>query len=105
MTNEMEQGKLTPAEALKLLSPHTEGKKQRVHSFDGFGGILLGCDIDLSDIKKKFKTAEYIGLAGPGMTGMGHGVVFKEKGKNFLFLESDKKKLEAVYKKRKITME
>ena len=99
---DMEDGRLTSTEALKLLEVHTEGKKKRVHTFDGFGGILMGCDIDLTGIKKKFKNAEYIGLAGVNMTGMGHGVAIQEKGKGYLFLATDKKKLEAIYKKKKI---
>jgi hypothetical protein len=102
---EMNEGELTPKEAEGLLEVHLEGKTKRVHTFDGFGSMLMGCDIDLSDLKKRFKTAEYLGLAGVNMTGMGHGVAIQEKGKRPLFLATDKKKLEAIYKKRKITME
>jgi hypothetical protein len=101
---EMDKAQLTPKEAETLIAVHLEGKTKRVHTFSGGGGILMGCDIDLSDLKKRFKTAEYIGLAGINMTGMGHGIAIQEKGKGYLFLETDKKKLDAVYKKRKITM-
>lgn len=104
MNKDMDKGKLTPTEAKELLSTHLEGKKKRIHTFDGFGGIIMGCDIDLSEIKKKFKRAEYIGLAGANMTGMGHGVAIQEKGKGFLFLSTDENKLKKIYKKRGIKM-
>ena len=93
---------LTAKEAIGLLSSHLEGKKKRVHTFTGFGGMLMGCDIDLSNLKKRLSKAKSIMLAGPNMKGMGHGVALEEEGKGFMFLETDSKKLEAIYKKRKI---
>ncbi len=103
MKNKKDKAVLTPMEALDLLSIHLEGKKKRVHTLEGFGGIaVMGCDIDLTNIKKIIKKSEYIGLAGSNMTGMGHGVAIDQKGKGYLFLETDKIKLDAIYKKRKI---
>ena len=92
---------LTPAEALGLLAPHLEGKKKRVHTFMGMGFGLMGCDYDLTDVKKHLKEAKEITLSGPNMRGMGHGVAFLEKDQ-WTFLESDKKKIDAIHKARGI---
>lgn len=43
---------LTIDEALALLAPHKEGRKQRVHTFNHIGFGLFGCDMDLTTIKK-----------------------------------------------------
>ena len=102
MKKTKDSSELSPSEALGLLYSHLEGKKKRVHTFDGFGWMLMGCDIDLSDLTKRLKSAEHICLAGKNMKGMGHGVAMKEKDKSYLFLETDRAKIESIYKKRKI---
>jgi len=96
----IDKSKLSISEALSLLSIHLEGKKKRVHTFEG-GVFLFGCDIDLSDLKSKLKETGYIGLSGGNMRNMGHGVAI-EQDRGFLFLETDKVKLDAIFKKRNI---
>lgn len=90
-------------EALSLLAPHKEGKKLRVHSLEGNGLYMAGCDIDLSEIKKYFKASKHLCLSGPNMRGMGHGVAFfHPKYERYTFLETDKKKLDEFFKQRNI---
>ena len=98
--NEFERGRLTIDEALSVLSIHLEGKKQRVHTIEGGWGFMMGCDMDLSDIKKIFKTTKYIGVAGSNMKGMGHGIVFEDEKKGYTFLETNKKKLDALFERK-----
>ena len=93
---------LTIKEALELLAPHKEGRKQRVHSFQGIGPILSGCSIDLSNVKKYLKKAKNICLSGENMRGMGHGVAYIIEGQPYTFLETDKEKVEAKNKEREI---
>ena len=92
---------LTPEDALSLLAPHKEGRKQRVHSFQGFSSVLMGCDIDLTQIKKRLKSATEICLSGRNMRGMGHGVAYHD-GTAFTFLETDRVKIDEIRIKRKI---
>ena len=91
---------LTAKEALSLLLSHVERGKKRVHSFMSSGFGLFGCDIDLMDVKKYFKTATIV-LAGPNMRGMGHGVAYRAKeGDSWCFLETDETKLNAILHER-----
>lgn len=94
--------KLTPKEAIALLSPHLEGKKKRVHSFEGTGFGLFGCDIDLTHVKRYLKEANHIALAGKNMSAVGHGLGYQEKGKGFVFLETDMDAVEKLKIERKI---
>ena len=91
---------LTADEALKVLLPHKEGRKQRVHSFMGAGICILGCDIDLSSVKKELKESSSIVFAGPNMRGMGHGIAYLDKNETYVFLETDDKKLSALKKEK-----
>lgn len=99
-------------EALELLAPHKEGRKQRVHTFCGMGGFaLMGCDMDLTHVKRELKAAlkledgiENIQIAGSNMNAMGHGVAFWTEKVGWTFLETDKAKLDAIIKKRNITL-
>ena len=95
---------LTPSEALELLSIHLERRRKRVHTFMDAGIALMGCDMDLSSIKAKFKNlkADDLVLSGKNMTAMGHGVAFWEDKVGWTFLETDKAKIEAIHKLRKI---
>ena len=103
MAKKKDTSLLTADEALGLLDIHLEGKKKRCHSFQGMGFGLFGCDIDLTSIKKYFKTAKHICLSGDNMKGMGHGVAFlKEDSDDYLFLATDEKKLNEIFKLRKI---
>lgn len=101
---EAEKAKLTAKEALELLAPHKEGAKLRVHTFQGGNGILIGCDWDLKEAKAKFKTIgkDDICLSGDNMKGMGHAVAFWEKGRGWTFLETDRVKIDAIFKLRQI---
>ena len=101
---EQAKAMLTPTEALELLAPHKERNKLRVHTFMGMGFALMGCDMDLKHIKAIFKKAanDDITLSGANMRGMGHGVAFFEEGKGWTFLETDKAKIDAIYKLRNI---
>ncbi len=95
------QSILTPSEALDLLAPHLEKRKKRIHTLSG-GAFMMGCDVDLTKVKQYLKKADADGivLSGPNMKGMGHGVAVWTD--TWLFLETDKDKLEAIYKLRKI---
>lgn len=92
---------LTPDEALTLLLPHLDGRKKRVHTLEG-GSFMMGCDIDLTIIKKRLKETESIKLSGPNMHGMGHGIAYFVEGRGYLFLETDMSKVNEVLKARKI---
>jgi hypothetical protein len=92
---------LTIIEALDLLNIHIESGKKKVHTLSG-NGFLMGCDYTLSSIKKHLKETKHICLSGPNMRGMGHGVAFLESKSGYTFLETDKKKLDAIRLERKI---
>ena len=96
---------LTAEQALDLLDTYKEKRKLRVHTMTGAMGamgIVMGCAIDLSDIKKRFKNAKKgdIGLAGPNMRNSRHGVYFFEKGKGTMFLQTNDTKLSKIHKER-----
>lgn len=104
---------LSIEEALGLLATFTERKKLRVHTIVGMGGIVMGCDMDLSAIKKLFEEAviegdrtkdDLIRLGGENVTAIGHGVgVYQvKKDAGWLFIETDSKKLAAIHKQRGI---
>jgi len=90
--------KLTIEEALSVLSTVKEGRKLRVHAFQDAGIALMGFRIDLSSIKKQFKTSPHICFSGPNMLGAGHGVGFYNKKDEVTFLETDKEKLAELRK-------
>ena len=91
---------LTADEALKVLLPHKEGRKQRVHSFMGGGPFVMGCDIDLTSVKKQLKESSSIVFAGPNMRGMGHGIAYLDKNEVYIFLETEGSKLSALEKEK-----
>lgn len=93
---------LTPDEAIALLRVHIEDKKKRVHTFEGFGFGLFGCDIDLKTIKADLKASEHICLSGKNMKAVGHGVALKTKKGGYIFLETNDKKLNALFKLKNI---
>jgi len=101
---EFQESVLTADEALALLAPHKEGRKLRVHTYEGAGFALFGCDIDLSILEKRIKACESgdVALSGKNMRGAGHGVALFTEGKGWMFLQSDKKKIDAIFKKRGI---
>lgn len=101
---ETDEAKLTFDEAVSLLGVHISKRKKRVHTFVGGGLALLGCDVDLTHIKKALKETDHICLSGPNMTGMGHGVAFWNPKGYWEFISTDKEKLAAIYKERKIKM-
>jgi CTP-dependent riboflavin kinase len=97
-------------EALDLLAIFTEKRKKRVHSYTSCFIALMGANMDLSQVKKEMKAAltledgiENIQIAGSNMNGMGHGVAYWSEKVGWTFLETDKAKLDAIIKKRKIT--
>jgi hypothetical protein len=82
---------LSIEEALSLLDTHIEKRKKRVHTFQGGGSFLMGCDMDYSQIKRELKESfernvDNICLAGPNMRGMQHGVAYVTKHNRWLFL-------------------
>ncbi len=94
---------LTIEEALDLLAPHMDKKKKRIHTMTGYRPILMGCDVDLSIIKKRMKgcSVDGIRLSGQYMRGANHGVaVFFIN--EWMFLATDKSKVDAIHKLRKI---
>jgi hypothetical protein len=101
---EKAQAMLQPQQALDLLATHKEGRKVRVHSFMSTSFALMGCDMDLTQVKAIFKKAKLdeIVLSGPHMKAVGHGVAFWENGKGWTFLATDSVKLDAIYKLKRI---
>jgi hypothetical protein len=95
---------LTVEEALDLLAPHLEGRKKRVHTFEGMAFGLMGCDMDLTSVKATLKKCECdeIALSGVNMRRMGHGVAFFVKGRGWTFLETDSKKIDSIHKTRRL---
>ena len=88
---------ITVEEALELLAPHIEGRKLRVHTFQSSIFALMGCDMDLTHIKRELKVSykkddTNIRLSGDQMKGLGHGVAFLY-GDTWTFLETDKYKV------------
>ena len=92
---------LSIEEALSLLDTHIENRKKRVHTFEGAVFGLMGCDMDYSQIKTELKESfernvDNICLAGPSMRGMQHGVAYVTKKDRWLFLATNKAKLDAM---------
>lgn len=56
-----------------FLKTHRENGKLRVHSIMGGGAIMMGCDVDLSDVAADAKKYGVM-IAGPNMMGLGHGL-------------------------------
>jgi Pyruvate/2-oxoacid:ferredoxin oxidoreductase gamma subunit len=99
---ELDVEALTVDEALALLETHISKGKNRVYTLIGGGFALMGCDSDLSHIKKVMKASDDIRLAGPNMTAIGHGVgVWTKNG--WEFISTNKEKLKAIHKQRGLT--
>ncbi len=94
---------LTAQEAMDLLSIHSEDGKERVHTMEGGVGFIMGCDMDLTTIKKALKASDNDGirLSGPNMRGACHGVAIWYRN-GWLFLETNKAKVDAIHELRKI---
>ncbi len=93
---------ITAKEALALLDTHKGGRKLGVHSYTDGGIALMGCSIDLSQIKIYFKKceADEIVLSGKNMRSMGHGVAFWRDEIGWTFLETDREKIEVINKEK-----
>lgn len=101
---------LSVDEALELLATFKEKSKLRVHSYVGTSFALMGANMDLSQVKREMKATlklkdgiENIQIAGRNMNSVGHGVAYWSEKVGWTFLETDKTKLDAFIKKRKIT--
>ena len=95
--------KLTIEEAIKLLAPHKEKKKLRVHSLMGGFGFTMGCDMDLTEVKSALKVSEHICLSGVNMRGVGHGVAYYDsKNDTYVFLQTDADKIKEIITQRQI---
>lgn len=91
---------LSANEAVELLSVYTESKKKRLHTMERTGFGLMGCAMDLAEIKKRLKLCNEGEIFISDTVG-GHGVVFKDHVRNnFLFLETDNTKWKAIKEKR-----
>ncbi len=89
---------LTTKQALSLLAPHLEKRKKRIHTLQNSGFALMGCNIDFKDVKERLTKADNNGdicISGNNAQGSGHGVALYEDGKGWLFLKTDRQKLEA----------
>ena len=96
--NKKDPHKLTAKEAIELLEPHKEKRKLRVHTFLDGGFGLMGCDVDLSVIKKRLKTETTdIRLAGKNMRGFGHGLAYLTSGGDYMFLKTDEEKIKNIH--------
>jgi hypothetical protein len=100
MKNELVGNKITNKVALSLLNTFENKGKERVHTLET-GFFMMGCDMDLSDVKKKFK-GNHLYLIEAGAP-MGHNVVIIDKNKKALFLDVDKEKL-TTYLKEKVAV-
>ena len=83
--------------AMAILQPHKENKKWRIHTFEG----CMGCDVDLSIIKKRLETSQIL-LAGKNKQSIGHGVAYFDEKRGYMYLETNEKKLKALHKKLKL---
>lgn len=89
-------------EALDLLRTYNEKRKKRLHTFEKLGFMLMGCAMDLSEIKKRLKLCKD-GEIFITDTIAGHGVVFFDHTRNgWLFLDTDVVKYEAIKKLKNI---
>ena len=96
--------KLTVQEAISLLLTFKEKGKLRTHTLEGGGLYMAGCNMDLKTIKERMKESDHVCLAGPNMRGMSHGVAYwSEKDDNYIFVETDTKKLKALRTERKLS--
>ena len=96
--------KLTVKEAVSVLATFKEKGKLRIHTLEGGGFYMSGCNMDLKDVKERMEKSQHVALSGPHMRGMGHGVAYwDEKSDNYLFLETDKTKLKALRDERKLS--
>ena len=107
---ELAKSLLTFDEAIELLQTFKSNRKMRVHSFISTSFALMGCDMDLSEVKKCFKKAlktdlSYIRIAGPQALSMGHGVAFFEENRGWTFIETKTEKINELLKIRKINYE
>lgn len=73
--NDNERKVLTRTEADAMLK---EG--DRVHTFSGGGGLLMGCDVSREQILKLADNGA-VELAGPTATAMKHGIAYRDEGK------------------------
>jgi hypothetical protein len=93
---------LTIAEALDLLNVIIEDRKKRVHTMEKAFFGLMGCNMDLSTIKKRLKLCKDGEIYLSDTVG-GHGVVFLDHTRNgWLFLETDKDKYDALRELKKL---
>ena len=91
---------ITATQALSLLSTHKDKTVNKVHTMESAGPIVMGCDMTLTTIEAALKACKKgdICLSGPNMRRSGHGVAYWQKTGSWLFLETDKKKLDDFYK-------
>jgi hypothetical protein len=93
---------LTPDEAVSLLQIFNDKRKKRAHTYENFFGIRMGCDMDLTAIKKAFKDASN-GKLLLSNTVEGHNVAVFREGKGWLFIETNGKLIRELKEKRRIT--
>ena len=83
-------------EALELLNVFVEDRKKRIHTYEKAFFALMGCNMDLTTIKKRLKLCKDGEIYLSDTVG-GHGVVFLDHTRNgWLFLETDKAKYDAL---------
>ena len=88
--NDDERVELTFAEALPLL----EVFQDHVHTFVGGGGMMIGADWHVEDIRKKVENGATLELTGPFARGMKHGIALMD-GKRMIALATDEDALKA----------
>ena len=49
------ENSLTKEDALKVLAFRKDGRRKLVHSFQGIGPILMGCDISITRVREILK--------------------------------------------------
>lgn len=93
---------LSMAEALELLSTYKEDGKKRIHTMEKAFFAIMGCGMDLTEVKRRMKLCKDGEIFISDVVG-GHGVVFLDHTRNaWLFLETDRDKLDAIKKLKRI---
>jgi hypothetical protein len=96
--------KLTPEEALSLVEVFEEFGRDRTHSLSGTGFGMFGCNMDMTSVEAYIKKEGEARIAGPNMNAMGHGIAFFKQGEGYIFIQTNKEKLDALIKERGIEL-
>ena len=97
---ELAKRAITAKEALDLLSIFIDKRKKRVHTLQQALWGRMGCNVDLTPIKKRLMASKEIYISNVMPL---HDIVFREADGSLLWLETDEYKINEIKKKRKLT--